>query len=210
MASPEWVDYAEGVSAIVTPIAVAALGYVLARRQSRNDVLLEARLEEYRRLAPDLNVLMCYMTFIGDWKSHTPPGVVALKRRLDSNFFVAAPLFSAAVRVAYDDFIGRCFRTFGHWGADAELLTSAYRRRQACGDWKPEWDAYFAYEDADEISGEELGDLRGAHDALLAALVKDLDITRARAKYTSDLVSLNAHAPRMRDITGSAGGGHRA
>jgi len=202
MSVPSWLEYAQGIGSVVTPLTIAGLGYVLARRQSRNDVLLAARLEEYRRLVPNLNALMCYMTFIGDWKALTPPEVVQLKRRLDSDFFAAAPLFSTEVQGAYGTFMDRCFQTFNTWGSDARLLTSAYRRRSACTSWQEGWDALFAYDDDRTIPASELAALRTSYDAVVAALVRDLDLTRARTKYTSDLVSLNAHAPRAVEITG--------
>lgn len=58
----------------------------------------------------------------------------------------------------------------------------------------------FTKTEASPIPAAELTKIRQAHDALVAALVRDLDLTRARGQYTTDLVSLNAHAPRQRDI----------
>ena len=203
MSDLSWVDYLQGISAVVTPLTVAGLGYFFARWQSRNHELVAARLQDYRRLVPNLNALMCYMTFIGDWKSLNPPQVVALKRRLDADFFCAAPLFSAEVQNAYGEFMDRCFTTFNTWGTDAQLLTSAYRRRGAGVPWQADWDRHFAYDDPHAIPASELTSIRTTYDALVASLVHDLDITRAREKYTSDLVSLNAHAPRREDIAGS-------
>jgi hypothetical protein len=51
----------EAIGPTLTPIAVAALAYILARNQSRSGELLRTRLEGYRSLAPVLNQLMCYM-----------------------------------------------------------------------------------------------------------------------------------------------------
>lgn len=202
MSDLTWVDYVQGVSAVATPVLVAVLAAVLARRQSRSHELLAARLDEYRRLVPDLNTLMCYVTFIGDWKSLTPAEVVALKRRLDKNFFCAAPLFSARVMTAYTKFIDCCFQTFNAWGEDARILTSAYRRRAAVLRWSPDWDRLFAYDDRRPIPGSELAQVRSAYDELVATIVGDIDITRARAAYTTSAVVLNAHMPRRADIEG--------
>lgn len=206
MSKLTWVDYAQGVGALLTPLVAAGLVYVLSRRQSRSHELLSARLEYYRELVPDLNTLMCYMTFIGDWKGMSPGDAIALKRRLDKTFHCAAPLFSSDVLTTYSHFTDKCFGTFNNWGQDALLLTSAYRRRSAFSNWDKAWDAMFAYTDVQPIPAQELGDLRTAYDRLVAALVRDIDITRARSAYTTSAVSLNAHAPHRDDISGRPAG----
>jgi len=200
-------DAVGAVSSAITPIAVVAVGFVLAKRPASSEELLRARVEYYKVLAPLLNRIMCYVTFIGTWRDIPPTGVIDIKRRLDEQFFCAAPLFHEDVRRRYDEFMKACFRPFGRWGADAQLRTSAYQRRRAwrgTGDaaWQPAWDAMFAIEDTQEISGAELADIRRKHDALIAGLVQDLDITRARAEYTTHEVALNAHAPKRDAIQG--------
>lgn len=197
-------DWVQAVAAVLTPIAVAWLVYLLSHRRSRNDELIRARLDYYRDLVPDLNDLMCYFTFIGCWHDMEPPAVVALKRRLDKKFFCAAPLFSPAVSDRYATFLGACFQTFNQWGRDARMCTSPYRRRQAHASWDSSWDEMFVYSDSREISGDELMNVRKACDALLVSLVTDIDINDARDAYTTDLVSLNAHAPRRQPISGGS------
>jgi hypothetical protein len=98
------------------------------------------------------------------------------------------------------------FATFADWGDDAKIRSNAYRRRQswrATERWDPDWDKYFALDDDATVSREELRRYREFYDALIGRIVRDLDVTRARAKYTTDEVSLNAHAPQRTDITGA-------
>jgi hypothetical protein len=204
---PEWTDVVQAMGAVLVPITVAALVYVLTRNQSRSEELVRARLEYYKLLAPDLNRLMCYITFIGGWRDDSPEDIVALKRRLDANFFCAAPMFSAGVLNAYTALMERSFSTFGDWGVDARIKSNAYRRRQSWrgvdgNGWQPQWDGYFTLRDTEIIAANSLTDYRRTYDALLAAAVRDLDLTRARAQYTTDLITLNAHAPRAEDIIG--------
>jgi hypothetical protein len=201
-----WVQKAQGIgaiagaiSAVLIPLAVAVVAYLLSRRQSRSHELVAARVGYYQTLTPMFNDLVCYMTFIGAWKSFSPPAVIELKRDMDKQFYCAAPLFSVSVSDAYGAFTDLCFKTFNMWGQDALLLTSAYRRRDSHA-WPAEWDDYFAYSDDQVITATELESLRKAYDTLVAALVNDLDLTRARRKYTTDAVSLNAHAPQRNDI----------
>ena len=193
---------------MLVPVVVAALAFVLTRNQSRSGELLRTRLDYYRLIAPDLNRLMCYMTFIGNWRDKSPANIIDLKRRLDENFHCAAPLFSPGVLAAYDRLMDLSFATFGNWEEDARIKSSAFRRRQAwlvnsTDDWAPTWSSYFTLDDSAVISADTLSQYRRCYDELIAATVRDLDLTRARAQYTTDLNYLNAHAPRSRDITGS-------
>lgn len=206
---PAWTDVVQAIGALLGPVVVAALAYVLTRNQSRSQELVRARLEYYKLLAPDLNRLMCYMTFIGGWRDDSPEVIITLKRRLDANFYCAAPLFSPKVLEAYNDLMELSFSTFGPWGTDARIKSNAFRRRQSWrgeGDsaWRPEWNSYFTFQDTEIIAGESLMGYRKIYDSLLAAAVRDLDITRARSQYTTNLVKLNAHVPRIEDIVGES------
>src|SRR5581483_9795527 len=108
-------------------------------------------------------------------------------RRLDRNFYCARPLFSKKVAKAYEQFQSLCFSTFNDWGQDALILSGAYRRRTA---WQPReawgsgWDEMFDKRDTDAIPGTELAEIRDAHDRVVAAIVRDLALTRARRRYT--------------------------
>jgi hypothetical protein len=205
---PDW-KVVSAVGAIATPLVVLFLGFVLTRRQSRSHELLKARLDYYQSLMPMLNDLMCFMTFIGGWRDMPPPDVVKLKRELDREFHCACPLFSAPVEPAYDAFLDLCFRTFNEWGRDPRIVSSAYQRRRSWRSpvgWKPAWDDLFLYADDRAIRGSELTSIRQAYDALVQAMVVDLNLARARSQYTSAQVSLNAHPAARRDIAGSEEG----
>ena len=194
------------VGAIATPLVVLVLGFVLTRRQARNEELLKARIDYYRVLVPKLNQLMCYMTFIGTWRDLSPVQVVQLKRELDHEFHCAVPLFSEPVALAYETYMDACFRTFNDWGSDPRILSSAYRRRQAwrpAEGWDPGWDRMFTMADHEAIPAPTLMSLRKQYDDLVGAMVRDLDLTRTRDQYTSGQVVLNAHAPVREDIEGS-------
>jgi hypothetical protein len=208
MANPSWTDAMQAVGAVSIPVVVAGVAFVLTRSQSRSEELLKVRLDYYRAMAPDLNQLMCYITFIGTWRDDSPPQIIELKRRLDRTFFCAAPLFGPAALQAYTELMNNTFATFADWGEDAKIRSNAYRRRQSWrGDaaWDSAWDRYFTLDDAATISREDLRRYRELYDAFIRRLVQDLDITRARAKYTTDEAVLNAHAPARTDVTGVDG-----
>jgi hypothetical protein len=204
MNDPNWADVLTAFSTALVPLLVVIIGVVLAIRQTRNQELVKARLEYYKSLAPGLNRLMCYMTFIGTWRDDSPDDIVALKRELDNKFFRAAPLFSPRVSAAYNNLMELSFSTFGYWGADALIASSAYRRRQAWrnGKWKSRWNSAFSVRDEETLSAQMLSTYRAAYDSLLSFLVEDMSLNRSRPGYTTPQVSLNAQAPHPRPVEG--------
>jgi hypothetical protein len=203
---PNWADVVVALSAIATPIVVGIFGFIFARRQSRSDELLKLRVEYYKLLAPSLNRLMCYITFIGTWRDESPTDIINLKRKLDSDFYSAAPIFHKSVLEAYRNLMDLSFSTFGLWGQDAKICSSAYRRRQAWkgpDPWDASWDSLFAIGDGEDLPGDSLTAYRNAYDDLLAKLVRDLTPSRSRRQFTTDRVSLNAQAPQARTVEGA-------
>jgi hypothetical protein len=79
-------DIVKTLAAVAVPVVVAVVGYRLSRRlklweasQWRNQELIKARLQYYGQLAPMINDVMCYLTFIGRWKELTPPQEVGFR-----------------------------------------------------------------------------------------------------------------------------------
>lgn len=212
MSEWNWTDAVTALSAAATPIVVAIFGWILTRRQSRSELLLNARIEYYREIAPDLNQLMTYLMFIGAWRDMSPEEIIQLKRRLDAKFHVAAPLFSRPVTTAYEKFMERCFVPYGQWGADALIKSSPYQRHSHWRGnipWNADWDRLFELHEDQPIERDTLTELRSSYDSLISALVTDLNINRARGAYTSARVVANAHKP-YKTVEGASGIGGRA
>src|SRR6266536_4422049 len=139
------------VSAL-TPIVVIAIGFWINRRlkgleylQWTNQKVTEKRIAVFDDLAPLLNDLYCYFTYVGCWKDLTPVEVVSRKRKMDRIVHVNAPLFSREFVDRYTEFIGVCYETYTGWGQDAKLRTQWERRKESAGDsWKREWENYFS------------------------------------------------------------------
>lgn len=193
-------ELVQTLAAISVPIVVAVVGYRLNQRlklweasQWRNQELIKARLRYFGELAPMLNDLMCYVTFIGRWKELTPPDVVAIKRDSDRLLFSVAPLFSQASVDAYQEFLGHCFQMRGRWGADARIRSGFVRRRETAGDvWRSEWERMFTHTEGDEIKESDMAATLAAYDRLLAALVEDVELLAPRQRYAPAGVSVSA------------------
>jgi hypothetical protein len=196
VADIDYILVAETITAAAT-LAVPVVLAVMANRfnnqlkkweanQWRNQELIKARLEYYRELVPQLNDLMCYLTFIGAWKEITPPAAIVAKRTLDRAFYCAAPLFGEDVLQAYEKFMGNCFATYGDWGADAHLRTGFGRRRDAAGAaWDSAWNEFFTYPLGAEIPTAEIVEIRKSYDALIAAFARDIELNVPRDRYVS-------------------------
>lgn len=154
MAEP-WnsLEVAKLVVGLLTPLAVVGLGWLVSRRlkhlehaQWANQKVIENRLAFYERVAPQLNALLCFFTWVGYWKDISPPAAVQLKRELDKQMHIHRHLFDDAVFDSYQAFVGLLFQTYTGLGHDAKLRSAVVsrdgnRRERANYAWKAEWEA---------------------------------------------------------------------
>jgi hypothetical protein len=194
VADVDWTLVAQAVTAVAT-LAVPVVVAVMAHRfndqlkrweanQWRNQELIRARLEYYRELVPQLNDLMCYLTFIGRWKEMTPPEAIGIKRTLDRSFYCAAPLFSEDVLKGYDVFMDACFVVFGGMGTNARLRSTFGPRQQAAGvDWDPAWAEHFTHPADAGHPVDEIVAIRRAYDALISGFANDIELNAPRQRY---------------------------
>jgi len=153
------------IASLLTPAALALLGIFIQRLSRRyedrrwvNQKVVEKRLEIYDQLAPELNDVLCYFTFVGCWKDLDPPTVVKMKRDLDRKLHLAKPLFPAEFFAACRAFLNECFLSFGGgWGSDAQLRTTVAGRMEVHPrPWDPSWAQHFSEEHADPDTVQEL------------------------------------------------------
>jgi hypothetical protein len=173
-----WLEVAKLALGVMTPLALAGIGIYVHRvtkrfehMQWRSQKLIEKRLAIYDSMAPLLNDVLCYYTYIGTWRTQNPPEVQALKRTVDKALHLAAPLFSPEFFSACMDFQNACYKTFSGWGEDARLRTSFERRKQCRpDDWKAEWEKCFA----DEIADPQ--HVRQAYRRVMRAFAEDIGV----------------------------------
>ncbi len=169
--------------AALTPIAVAGLGVFLARASRRleqvqwaNQTVVTRRLEIFADIAPDLNKLLCFATFVGGWKELEPAGVIAIKRRLDETMYANRVLFSQPLFDAYREFMATLFATWTTVGADALLrapITSEWGDRRNLRWWNDAMPRLFS---TDDPAGTEA--IQIAYDQLSERFRADLYVTR--------------------------------
>lgn len=171
-------EVAKLLAGLLTPAAVAVLGVYIHRVTKRfeqfqwlSQKLIETRLSIYGDLAPQLNDLLCYYTYVGCWKDLDPPSVVALKRIIDKKVFLAAPLFSESFFSACMEFQNLCFETYSGWGRDALLRTQFQRRQEASGSgWNSNWNQCFSASASDPKA------IRVAYKKVMEAFAGDIGV----------------------------------
>jgi hypothetical protein len=198
--TPVVLDVIKTLAAVAVPVVVAVIGHMLSRRlklweasQWRNQELIKARLQYYGQLAPMVNDLMCYLTFVGRWKEITPPEVIKIKRDMDRLFFSIAPLFSQQAVDAYQDFVRACFSEYSGWALDAQIRSGFVRRREARPDsWDSEWERLFVFQGNEELNQDHLTQARDQYNRLLAALAEDIELSEPRTRYAAVELVVNA------------------
>jgi hypothetical protein len=156
---------------ILTPIAVVVLGVYVARATARieqsqwaSQKVVEYRLRVFEVVAPKLNALLCFYTFVGRWKEISAADVLRLKRELDEELYVYQMLFSPRLFEAYQGFMATLFKTY--FLADHDALIRGFvvtdiGDRRLLDWWQPTSGDSFA---RDEIPS--LDDVRSGYERL--------------------------------------------
>lgn len=179
---PVWnsLEIAKIAVSALTPFLVIIIGLRINGKLKRLDYLqwtnqkvTEKRIAVFEELAPLLNDLLCYFTYVGCWKEITAPEMIVRKRKMDRIVHVNAPLFSRKFTERYSNFIEACYGTYSGWGKDAKLRTLSKRRREAVGSgWNPEWNECFA--DEKNCSDPEI--VRGEYELLMTCFSEELGV----------------------------------
>ena len=173
-----WLEIAKLTASLLVPCALAVFGVYVHRvtkkfehLQWRSQKLTEKRLAIYDDLAPKFNDLLCYYTYVGNWRDVTPPDVIAMKRIIDKKIHLAAPLYSEEFFASCIEFQHLCFETYTGWGRDSCLRTPFERRKDAwLKEWNPEWESCFSKKAVDPAI------VRKSHQRLMAAFSKDIGV----------------------------------
>ncbi|AOJ83077.1 MULTISPECIES: hypothetical protein [Burkholderia] len=144
------------VADVLTPLSVAAFGWLVSHRlkqlelvQWTNQKLIEKRLAVYDTVAPLLNRLLCFYTWVGPWKDISPDDVIRTKRELDQTIHIYRHLFDDDVYRAYQSYLDALFDTHSGAGHDARIkstIASPDGDRIGHGTyrWNPAWSERFS------------------------------------------------------------------
>jgi hypothetical protein len=155
MAGDKWsgVAIATLVVSALTPLAVVAIGVLVARSARRVEALQQAnqtvvarRVEVFGQVASKLNRLLCFATFVGRWKEIKPADALALKRDVDEIMYPNRLLFSDTLFAAYHAFMTCLFAMYATVDGDALIkagIVSELGDRRNQPWWQPGMAASF-------------------------------------------------------------------
>jgi hypothetical protein len=168
--------------AALTPITVAGLGVLFARASRRieqvqwaNQIVVTRRLDIFAQLAPGLNQLLCFATFVGGWKEIQPRQAISIKRRLDETMYANRVLFSEELFACYHQFMTTLFAMYATTDADAHLrapVESQWGDRRNMRWWDDSMARLFS-----PASPASLADIQAAYDQLSQRFRHDLYVT---------------------------------
>jgi hypothetical protein len=170
---PGWtsLEIAKLAVGALTPLAVVGLGFLLARLTRRveavqwaNQTVVTRRVELFTQVAPKLNQLLCFATFVGRWKEIRPEQATALKRDLDETMYSNRVLFSDELFTAYHAFMTTLFDMYASTDADAPLraeIATALGNRRNLAWWENSMTDCFSITNSSTI-----GEVLAAYDAL--------------------------------------------
>jgi hypothetical protein len=166
----------------LTPITVVVLGVLFTRASRRieqvqwaNQTVVTHRLDVFDKLAPGLNQLLCFATFVGGWKEIDPRKAIAIKRELDQIMYANKVLFSDELFAAYHRFMTVLFAMFATTGADARVrapIESKWGNRRELTWWNDVMGVLFT----DDAVGLE--EIQAAYEELSQQFRADLYVTR--------------------------------
>src|ERR1700683_3182472 len=169
--------------AALTPITVAGLGVLFARTSRRieqvqwaNQTVVTRRLDIFAQLAPGLNQLLCFATFVGGWKEIQPRQAIGIKRQLDETMYANRVLFSGQLFAAYHQFMTALFAMYATTDADAHLrapIESQWGNRRKMPWWDDSMTNLFSTDNLASLDA-----IQAAYDQLAQRFRADLYVTR--------------------------------
>ena len=161
---------------------MARTGRRLEQVQWANQTVVTSRLEIFSEIAPALNKLLCFATFVGRWKEIEPQHAIDLKRRLDETIYANRVLFSGELLAAYHEFMAAQFAMYASTDADAHLrapIESEWGNRRNMTWWQDSMTSLFSAASNDSTASAASIDLiQGTHDRLAECFRADLYVTR--------------------------------
>lgn len=166
----------------LTPLTVAGLGIFVARTGHRieqvqwaNQIVVTRRLEIFGQIAPGLNKLLCFATFVGGWKEIQPGEVVAIKRQLDEAIYSNRVLFSPGLFARYTEFMETLFAMYEAADQDAPIcapIHSALGNRRNMSWWEESMSSLFS-----QTKIADMNTIRIAYDKLADEFRAELYVT---------------------------------
>jgi hypothetical protein len=167
----------------LTPLTVAGVGVLVARTGRRieqvqwaNQIVVTRRLDIFSQIAPGLNKLLCFGTFVGGWKEIEPREAINIKRQLDEAMYANQVLFSEELFARYLAFMRTLFAMYATADADAPIcapIESSLGNRRNMPWWEDSMTRLFSLR---QVANRN--DIRTAYEQLAEEFRAELYVTR--------------------------------
>jgi hypothetical protein len=178
------IELAKLIVGVLTPLSVALFGWFVSRRLKQLDLvlwsnqkLIEKRLAVFDQVAPLLNGLLCFYTWVGYWKDISPEDVVKAKRELDKTMNIYRHLFDDRIYADYQAFMQVLFETYTGPGHNARIRSQVAsadgdRAHDATYEWVDAWATAFA----DPAAVPPRQEVSDRYRALMTSLTRSLGV----------------------------------
>ena len=174
MNANNWILLSDVVASTLTALAVLYLGHVMSIRAKRleasmsvTEILIKKRIAIYDSAAPLLNDVLCYMTYVGQWRELKPTQIIQKKRELDTLLHSSRPFFNEEVFERYRKFVDLAFSTDGGRGTSAKIKANIERHAEEyTGEFETAWKRFFV----EPENRSRRADVTRAYQSLLKAV----------------------------------------
>jgi hypothetical protein len=133
-------EVARLLASLLTPAAIAYVGYLLQKQLASQNRVVQRRIEVYEAVGESLNRIYCFIEDIGDFRNDTPESIVAQKRKADGLMHAWQAIWPEDTFAAYGAYIDAAFEHFGGGaGQSARIRTTDAEKAAGIPNWSLAW-----------------------------------------------------------------------
>jgi hypothetical protein len=119
------------VTAIVIPLAIVWLGYLVESSLGSKEKLVEERIQIYEKVGPLLNDIYVHVQHVGHYKEMNDEKAIESKRKVDKLMYSNQAFFSTGLFEAYREYMESAFKTFRGEGLDAKPKEASRKHKKS-------------------------------------------------------------------------------
>jgi hypothetical protein len=142
MSTSPWnsLEVANLIASLMTPAAIAYVGYLLQGQLAKQNRVVERRIDLYGTVGESLNRIYCFIEDIGDFRNDTPHTIIDHKRKVDGAMYSWQAIWPEDTFSAYNEYIDSAFEHYaGGIGQSARIRTIEAEKQAGIPNWVSGW-----------------------------------------------------------------------